>query len=181
MWTLSTIALVVDAVHYNFCGDDDAAGRSVSAARSAPARHGARSTHRGWPRARALRRSRRRRPPQGDAHGRSCAQRGLPPLPRPRRAAGGGPRRYSQRFVVATWVSAGRGCVRLAAFPSVASACAADSPARSTSARFSTIGAGRQVTNQSVRTAGAMLHRWGLDVLARIWERWDRPGHARSL
>ena len=53
--------------------------------------------------------------------------------------------RDSQRFLAATWVSEGRGCVRLAAFLPVASACAADSPARRTSARFSTIGAGARL------------------------------------
>src|SRR5438132_35057 len=53
--------------------------------------------------------------------------------------------RESQRFVVATWVSEGRGCVRRAAFLPVASACAADAPARSAAARLSRIGAGARL------------------------------------
>jgi hypothetical protein len=70
--------------------------------------------------------------------------------------------RDSQRLLAATWVSEGRGCVRLAAFVPVASACAADFGALQHDRR------GRQVTNQGVRTTGGMLHRYGLDVFALI-------------
>ena len=66
--------------------------------------------------------------------------------------------RDSQRFFVATGVSEGPGWVGLAAFRPVASASAADAPARLTSARFSTTVAGARL---QTRVSGPRVWRSG--------------------